>query len=48
MLNTKGLVALTEQQQVGWRLIKIENWDKKIAREQKVILTLTKMVVATV
>ena len=27
-LNTNGLVALTEYQQVGWRLIKVENWDK--------------------
>ena len=29
MLNTNGLVALTEQQQVGWRLIKVENCYKK-------------------
>ena len=27
MLNTKGLVALTEYQQMGWRLIKEENCD---------------------
>ena len=27
MLNTKGLVALTEYQQVGWRLTKVENWN---------------------
>ena len=27
MLNTKGLVILTECQQVGWRLIKVENCD---------------------
>ena len=25
MLNTKGLVALTEYQQMGWKLIKEEN-----------------------
>ena len=29
MLNTKGLVALTENQQVYWRLIKAENCDNK-------------------
>ena len=29
MLNTKGLVALTEYQQVGWRLIKLENCNNK-------------------
>ena len=29
MLNTKDLVALTEHQQVGWRLITVENWDNK-------------------
>ena len=29
MLNTMGLVALTENQWVGWRLIKVENWDNK-------------------
>ena len=29
MLN-KGLVILTEHQQVEWRLIKVENWDKKL------------------
>ena len=29
MLNIKGLVALTEYQQVGWRLIKVENRDSK-------------------
>ena len=33
MLNTKGLVALTEHQQVGWRLIKVENQDKKITKD---------------
>ena len=27
MLNTKGLVALTEYWQMGWRLIKVENWE---------------------
>ena len=27
MLNTKGLVILTEYQQVGWRLVKVENYD---------------------
>ena len=25
MLNTKGSVALTEYQQMGWRLIEVEN-----------------------
>ena len=29
MLNTKGLVVLTEYEQVGWRLIKLENCNKK-------------------
>ena len=29
MLNTKGLLALTEYQKVDWRLIKAENWDNK-------------------
>ena len=29
MLNTKGLVALTEHQEVGWSLIEVENWDSK-------------------
>ena len=29
MLNTKGLVNLTQHQQVGLRLIKVENWDNK-------------------
>ena len=29
MLNTKGLVALTEYQQVGSRLIKVENCESK-------------------
>ena len=29
MLNTKDLVALTEYQQVGWRLIKVENCNNK-------------------
>ena len=28
MLNKKGLAALPEQQ-VGWRLIKVENWDNE-------------------
>ena len=27
MLNTKGLVASTDYQQMGWRLIKVENCD---------------------
>ena len=29
MLNIKGLVALTEYEQVDWRLIKVENCDNK-------------------
>ena len=29
MLNRKGLVTLTEHQQVSWRLIKAENSDNK-------------------
>ena len=29
MLNTKGLFTLTEYQQVGRRLIKVENWGNK-------------------
>ena len=29
MLNIKDLVALTEHQLVGQRLIKVENWDNK-------------------
>ena len=29
MLSTKDLAALTEYQQVGWRLIKVENCDNK-------------------
>ena len=29
VLNTKGLVVLTEYQQVGWRLVKVENCDNK-------------------
>ena len=29
VLNTKGLVVLTEYQQVSWRLIKVENCDNK-------------------
>ena len=29
MLNRKGLVTLTQHQQVGGRLIKVENWDNK-------------------
>ena len=32
-LNTKGLVALTENHQVGWRLIQVENWDNKKLQE---------------
>ena len=28
-LNIKGLVTLTENQQVDWRLIQLENWDNK-------------------
>ena len=32
MLNTKDLVSLTEHQLVGWRLIKVENWDKNYKR----------------
>ena len=30
MLNRMGLVALTEHKQMRWRLIRIENWDKKL------------------
>ena len=29
MLNSKGLVALIENQQVSWSLIEVENWDNK-------------------
>ena len=29
MLSTIGLVTLTEYQQVGWRLIKVENCDNE-------------------
>ena len=29
MLNKKSLAALTEDQQVGWRLIKVENCNNK-------------------
>ena len=29
MLNTEDLGALTEHQLVGWKLIKVENWDNK-------------------
>ena len=29
MINTKGLFALTEYQQVGWRLTKVENYKNK-------------------
>ena len=29
MLNTKGLVTLIIHQQVGRRLVKVENWDNK-------------------
>ena len=29
MLNTEDLVSLTEHQLVGWKLIKVENWDNK-------------------
>ena len=32
-LNTKGLVALAENHQVGWRLIQVENWDNKKLQE---------------
>ena len=32
-LNTKGLVALMENHQVGWRLIQVENWDKQKLQE---------------
>ena len=35
MLNTKDLFALTEQQKVDWRLIKVENWDNNIYKRQK-------------
>ena len=31
MLNRKGLVTLTEHQQVDWRLIKVENCDNKLS-----------------
>ena len=34
MLNTKGLVGLTEHEKVGWRLIKVENWDNKNYKRQ--------------
>ena len=32
MPKAKGLVTLTEYQQVGWRLIKVENYDKNYQR----------------
>ena len=35
MLNTKSLVALTEHQQVSWRLIKVENWENKDYKRNK-------------
>ena len=34
MLNTKGLVGLTEHEKVGWRWSKVENWDNKIYKRQ--------------
>ena len=34
MLNTKGLVTLTECQQVGWRTIKVENCNNKNYQRQ--------------
>ena len=34
MLNTKVLLASTEDQQVGWRLIKVENRDNKNSKIQ--------------
>ena len=34
MLNTKGLVALTEHQRVGRWLIRAENWDNKNYKRQ--------------
>ena len=34
MFNTKGLVALIEHHKVGWRLIKVENWDNKNYKRQ--------------
>ena len=30
MFKTKGLVAVTKYQQVGWRQIIVENWDDLI------------------
>ena len=36
MLNTKGLVGLTEHEKVGWRLIKVENWDNKRDRHIRI------------
>ena len=33
MLNTEGLLSLTEDKQVGWRLIKVEKRDNKIIRD---------------
>ena len=33
MLNTKGLVALTELK-VSWRLFKVENWGQNITRDR--------------
>ena len=33
MLNTKGLVFLTEYLKVGQRLIKVEHWDKNYKRQ---------------
>ena len=35
MLNRKGLAALTEHQQVSWRLLKVENWDNKNYKRHK-------------
>ena len=34
MFNTEGLVALTEHQKVGWRLIKVENWNNTNYKRQ--------------
>ena len=33
-LNTKGLVALTGHKNVGWRFIKVENWNNKNWKRQ--------------
>ena len=34
MLNTKGLVALTEHKKFGWRWANLENWDNKNYKRQ--------------